>query len=94
MKQVLMVATVVTVLMTPGVYASDVASGKKLVDGQCQQCHDDAIYVRKDSIIQSLPELKARVEFCESANNKHWSEPQINQVVRYLNNTFYKYPTK
>lgn len=71
-----------------------VAAGKKLVETQCQQCHDNAIYTRKNSIIQSLPELKARVEFCENANNKHWADSQINQVVDYLNSAFYKYPAK
>ncbi len=94
MKQLLVATVALTTLISSSIYASDIADGKKLVDGQCQQCHDDAIYVRKNSIIQSLPELKARVEFCESANNKHWSEQQVNQVIQYLNGTFYKYPAK
>lgn len=70
------------------------AVGKQLHDTHCQQCHDNSIYTRKNSIIQSLPELQARVEFCESANNKHWSDTQIEQVIKYLNSAFYKYPAK
>ena len=93
MKQILMI-TVMTSLVVSPVYATDLAAGKKLVESQCQQCHDNSIYTRKNSIIQSLPELEARVEFCESANKKHWSEPQIDQVVKYLNSAFYKYPAK
>ena len=66
--------------------------GKALVDSTCQQCHDNGIYTRSNSILQSYPELQARVEFCENASKAHWNETQINQVIEYLNDTYYKFP--
>ena len=93
MKQTLTFALMMTAFAALPASASD-AVGKQLQQTNCQQCHDDSIYTRKNSIIHSLPELQARVEFCESANNKHWTDTQIEQVVNYLNNTFYHFPTK
>lgn len=66
--------------------------GEALVDQACQQCHDNGIYSRKNSILRSYPELQARVEFCESNSNAHWDEAKINQVIEYLNHTYYKFP--
>lgn len=66
--------------------------GKGLVNDSCQQCHDNSIYTRSNSILQSYPELQARVEFCENAANAHWNETEINQVIEYLNDSYYKFP--
>lgn len=66
--------------------------GKALVDRHCQRCHDNSIFTRNDSIIQSWPELQARVEFCDNASQAHMSDAEINQVIDYLNNTYYKFP--
>ncbi len=66
--------------------------GKVLVDSNCQQCHDNDIYTRSNSILQSYPELQARVEFCENASKAHWNDDQINQVIEYLNDSYYKFP--
>jgi len=79
-----------TAIYQPG-YA-DSSAGKALVNQACQQCHDNGIYNRSNSIIQSYPELQARVEFCENASKADWAETQINQVIDYLNDTYYKYP--
>jgi hypothetical protein len=93
MKHTLTLALIMTALSSLPASASE-AVGKQLHDTHCQQCHDNTIYTRKNSIIHGFSELQARVEFCESANNKNWSEKQINEVVKYLNNTFYKFPAK
>lgn len=93
MKTTLATAVILTLFTTLPASASE-AVGKQLHDTQCQQCHDNAIYTRKNSIIHNFSELKDRVEFCESANNKHWSGTQIEQVVNYLNSAFYKFPAK
>ena len=93
MNHAIATALIMTAFVSLPASASE-AVGKQLHDTHCQQCHDNTIYTRKNSIIHSLTELQARVEFCESSNNKHWTEMQINQVVKYLNSTFYKFPAK
>ena len=91
MKHLSAVALMMTAFVALPTSASE-AVGKQLHDTHCQQCHDNTIYTRQNSIIHSFGELQARVEFCESANNKNWSETQISEVVKYLNNSFYKFP--
>ena len=66
--------------------------GKTLVDNTCQQCHDNGMYTRSNSILRSYPELQARVEFCENASKARWNETQVDLVVDYLNDTYYKFP--
>ncbi len=73
------------------IYASE-HPGQKLLDDGCQQCHNNGMFSRPKSILQSYPELQARVEFCDSAANTHWTEQQFRQVIEYLNDTYYKFP--
>ena len=91
MKKLLSIIFLVSATICQPGYA-DNSAGKALVDQACQQCHDNGIYSRSNSIIQSYPELQARVEFCENASKADWNEAQINQVIDYLNDTYYKYP--
>lgn len=71
---------------------ADEHPGKDLVNNSCQQCHDNSIYTRSNSILSSFPELQARVEFCENAANAHWNESELSQATEYLNDTYYKFP--
>lgn len=72
--------------------ATDTVNGEKLYNDNCQRCHDTSIHTRPDRIIFSKSALKKRVMFCESMAAAKWSEQQINDVVEYLNNAFYKFP--
>lgn len=75
-------------LITTASHAND---AEQLHNKNCQQCHDSSMYTRAKSIIQSYPELQARVDFCENAARAHWSDTQTQSVVDYLNQEFYKY---
>jgi cytochrome c2 len=89
-KKTAIAAALIWIFALPA-HAGDAAQGKKLHDAKCFACHDTGIYTRKDSIILSLGALKKRVKFCEGANKVGWNEQQIDDVVAYLNQTFYKY---
>ena len=65
--------------------------GKTLHNQYCQRCHDNGIYTRPDSIIFSLTALDKRVRFCESMAAAGWSEPQMKNVIDYLNQRFYHF---
>lgn len=75
----------------PALADQDKHPGQALQQQYCQRCHDDSIYTRPDSIIFSLKALNKRVRFCESMAGAHWNEQQINQVIDYLNQRFYKF---
>ena len=69
----------------------DAAHGKALHDEKCMGCHDVRQYTRPNRIIHTFPDLHARVEFCDTASKANFSFDDIDDVVEYLNNTFYKF---
>ena len=64
---------------------------KALHDAKCISCHDTQIYTRPDHKITSLPELQAQVKQCDANLTDHMSDADIQQVVQYLNASFYKF---
>jgi cytochrome c2 len=71
--------------------AADIARGKKLHDAKCMGCHDTRQYTRPNRIIHTLEDLHARVQFCDTASNAGFSLEDIDDVVAYLNQNFYKF---
>jgi len=79
--------------------AADVDEGKRLVEEKrCEACHHNktlgdakAIYLRKDRKVTTLPKLKAQVALCNSELNLQMFPDEEEQVVAYLNDTYYKF---
>ena len=76
---------------TSAVLAADAARGKALHDTKCMGCHDTHQYTRKNRIIHTYDDLHGRVEFCDSASNAGFTLDDIDDVVAYLNQEFYKF---
>ena len=80
--------------------AADPAHGRKLVEEKkCDTCHHNktqgdakAIYLRKDRIVTSLPKLKAQVAACNSQLGLQLFPEDEQDIVAYLNETYYKFP--
>ena len=92
MKRMLCVC-VVTLLM-PSAYAAlpgDSSNGKKLHDANCTGCHDNRIYTRKDRHVKSLDALKGQLEACDHVAGKHFSAAEKQDLVKYLNQQFYRF---
>ncbi|HEC20509.1 MAG TPA: hypothetical protein ENI97_14425 [Gammaproteobacteria bacterium] len=81
-------------LMTPS-WAADhkpnIKHGEVLVAKKCMGCHDNRQYTRPNRIIHTYEDLRARVEFCDSASNANFSFDDLDDVVEYLNTTYYKF---
>jgi cytochrome c2 len=92
-KTCFLIATIT--LLLPPVFAAervpDVAHGKSLADKKCMSCHDNRQYTRPNRIVHTFEDLHARVEFCDTASNANFSFDDIDDVVEYLNVTFYKF---
>ncbi len=69
----------------------DLAAGKALVEQHCQSCHHAEVYTRPNRIIHNLRQLRDQIQRCEISGNMSWFDTDIENVVAYLNKTYYKF---
>lgn len=69
----------------------DGAEGKHLHDGNCTGCHDTSVYTRQDHKVRSLDGLKQQVENCTHMAQKEFSPAERQDIVKYLNDRFYRF---
>ncbi len=69
----------------------DAASGKKLYDANCTTCHTDSVYMRKDRQVNSLDALNQQISSCGHMTDITLGKTQVNDLVKYLNETYYKF---
>lgn len=77
---------------------ADIENGKELHDSNCTSCHisikggdGSDIYTREDKRIESYPALIKQVNRCRDSLGMAWPKEHVNDVVEYLNSSFYKY---
>ena len=75
-------------MITPIASASE---AEELHRKHCQHCHDDSIYTRANPLVLTYSALGERVRFCENMAGANLNEKQIQSVIDYLNDKFYKY---
>ncbi len=69
----------------------DAAKGKTLHDAKCTACHDSSPYTRKNRRVNSVEGLIGQVNRCNHQLTANLNEDQIDDIVKYLNDTFYKF---
>lgn len=76
----------------------DLQAGEKLVKTQCISCHASSfggdgsgIYTREYRKVRSFNGLKAQVTNCNTMLNLKWFDDDEQQVVQYLNHTYYHF---
>ena len=69
----------------------DGAEGKRLHDASCMGCHDTSVYTRKDHKVLSLDGLEQQVENCTHMAKKKFSPAEQQDIVKYLNDQFYRF---
>lgn len=91
---VLLPVTLMAAAMLPG----DAANGKKLHDNNCQSCHvqltdgePDMLYLDDDRRISDIGSLMNQVSSCNSYQETGLSENEVDDVVNYLNESFYMF---
>ena len=85
--------------MATALLPGDSENGKKLHDSSsCLSCHiqmtggkPDMLYTRFDRRVSSLGGLIKQVNGCNSMQKVGLDESNINDVVNYLNESFYKF---
>ena len=77
---------------------ADIINGKELHDSNCTSCHvsmqggdGSGIYTRENSRMESYTALMKQVKRCRDSLGVEWPEEHVNDVVEYLNKSFYKF---
>jgi mono/diheme cytochrome c family protein len=69
----------------------DAAKGKAVHDKQCVSCHDSSVYTRADRRVKSPEALIGQVNGCVRQTGAKLDRGQINDLVNYLDESFYKF---
>ena len=88
MKRLILIG--IMVATSPAVVA-DAVRGKTLHDEQCMKCHGTEVYTRSDRFIKDRAALAKQVQRCQLSAGAQWFDDDVNDVVDYLNTTFYKF---
>jgi len=86
-------------LMAAALLPGDAANGKKLHDGKsCMSCHTqitggkpDLLYTLADRRVTNLGGLIGQVRGCNRMQKVGLDENGVKDVVKYLNESFYKF---
>ncbi len=66
------------------------ARGEKLHAKHCTTCHDTRLYTRPDRRVKSREGLMAQLDICNSNLNTRFNNEQVDDIVKYLNDQYYK----
>lgn len=86
----LMPLVLIGALLPPASWAQ--SRGELLYNTHCVACHRTQIHWRDKRQVVDWSSLRAQVRLWQATEMLAWSEPDIEQVVRYLNDTYYRYP--
>jgi len=99
MKRLLLISLLPTLASLSASAADNtLLAGQKLVNTHCISCHASSyggdgsgIYTRDYRKVRSLNGLKAQVTNCNTMLNLKWFDDEEQQVVQYLNHTYYHF---
>lgn len=78
------------------VNAEDLSQGKEIHDESCLKCHmgnhDEAFYTRKDRKMKSKKALMTMIRMCDAQIGTSLFDEDIEELGKYLNQSFYKFP--
>lgn len=82
-------------LSSTAIIAADATNGEKLYkESMCSTaCHGDEKYTAPDKKVKDLKALEAQVRLDDTNLPTNWFDTDIHDVVAYLNEQYYKFPT-
>ena len=84
-------AIAVSVLYLSPLQAADIDNGDDLHFANCTGCHDESVYTRDNRRVSSLPRLGTQVRFCKDSLGLTWFDDEVEDVIGYLNKTYYHF---
>jgi mono/diheme cytochrome c family protein len=83
----ILATTTASAALLPG----DSARGQTLHGQQCTACHGSEVYTRPNRSVKSAEGLIGRVQGCVRQTGAKLDRDQVNDVVKYLDESFYKF---
>lgn len=71
--------------------AADIENGDDLHFENCTGCHQESIYTREDSNVDSKERLGLQVRFCKDTLELTWFDEDVDAVVEFLNQKYYHF---
>jgi mono/diheme cytochrome c family protein len=73
----------------PGVVPGPASRGELLYNTHCIACHSTELHWRDNKLATDWPTLKAQVRRWQGNAGLRWSEADVVEVARFLNDTIY-----
>ena len=86
-------AVILAVMAFTPVQAQNFGRGQELYEDQCAACHEDLMH-EKNRKLKSLAELRQRVQAWATHTGNPWTQEEIEDVLYYLNKSFYQFEQK
>jgi mono/diheme cytochrome c family protein len=87
----LALATLPALAQTPPANPAS-SRGALLYDTHCSACHNEQMHWRDKQAAVNWPSLKAQVRRWQDEQKLAWSDADVDEVARYLNTRFYRFP--
>ena len=72
--------------------AQPASRGQLLYDNHCIACHTTQMHWRDKKLVTDWASLKVQVRRWQGTAQLNWTEDDIDDVARFLNDAFYKLP--
>lgn len=75
-----------------GARAEDGSRGQLLYDFACDACHNKGVHQRASRKATNFPELRGFVVRWATELGTQWTDLEIDEVARFLNDKYYHFP--
>ncbi|HPY39307.1 MAG TPA: hypothetical protein PLM98_02220 [Thiolinea sp.] len=94
MKSIALCTACLVLSMSAHASAPDPANGERLFkQSRCLSCHTTEVFTSPTRKVKSYAALESQVRRCDANLSTNWFDDQILDVVSYLNQMYYKFPT-
>ena len=83
--------TLLLLVSSVAAQAADIENGDDLHFEHCTGCHDSSVYTRSDRKVGDLASLGRQVRFCKDTIGVTWFDDEVDDVIAYLNASYYRY---
>jgi cytochrome c5 len=76
----------------PAAAQAEPTRGQLLYSNHCIACHDQRLHWRDQRRARDWDSLRAWVRHWQGAQQLQWSDGDVDEVARHLNDTIYRFP--